>query len=155
MRERRRLLEEQKWVSLKSNWKIARVFVLRICFFLWVWKNHSVYCEKLCLWLWDFINICVRMAVIILIEALWLWVCVCETHSQNRQTLNTKTRVIFQLLFKETHSCSSLSFGMNLWQIQQTFYNIALNSKVHQVIHFLPFQKNFFLTYSICNLESC
>ena len=55
-------------------------FYVKNLFVLWVWKSHSVYCEKFCLWSWDFVDfiVCVRMAVIILIEALWLWICVCE-----------------------------------------------------------------------------
>ena len=80
MRERRRLLEEQEWVSLKSNWKITRVFVLRVCLFCecgkviqYIVRSFVCGCEISLIFV-----VCVRMDVIILIEALWLWVCVCE-----------------------------------------------------------------------------
>ena len=81
MRERRRLLEEQEWVSLKSNWKITRVFVLRVYLFCECGKViQCIVRSFVCGCEISLISIvCVRMVVIILIiEALWLWVCVSE-----------------------------------------------------------------------------
>ena len=80
MRERRRLLEEQEWVSLKSNWKITHVSVLRVYFFCecgkviqYIVRSFVYGCEISLVFV-----VCMRMVVIILIEALWLWVYVCK-----------------------------------------------------------------------------
>jgi hypothetical protein len=68
MRERRRLLEEQEWVSLKST----HVFVLRVCLFCecgkviqCIVRSFVCGCEISLIFV-----VCVRMDVIILIEAL-------------------------------------------------------------------------------------
>ena len=80
MRRRGRLLKEQEWVSSKSNWKIIHVFMLRVCLFCecgkviqCIMRSFVCGCEISLIFV-----VCERMALIILIEALWLWVCVCE-----------------------------------------------------------------------------
>jgi hypothetical protein len=80
MRDRRRLLDEKEWVSLKSNWKITRIFVLRVYLFCKCGKVIQYIVRSfVCGYEILLISVvCVRMAVIILIEALWLRVCVCE-----------------------------------------------------------------------------